>query len=236
MLLFTALAVACQLADLYGTPTPSPTFTATETASVTPSMTDTVTPQVTISETPFPIVTNTFIVGDLGWGAIYGRIIDSISGVPIVGATVTCWHSSYTSPSLCNTSTFTKEDGTYTFPDNFFHDTDRVRLEVKAQGYVTQTIDVNFFTSPWLKADFALVPAIPTEPSPIVCTPPSCGPYDALICQQGNCPGGCGYVCITPAAICTPPVCAIGTNEVYYCSGVCPGGCGTTCATITPAP
>jgi hypothetical protein len=35
---------------------------------------------------------------------------------------------------------------------------------------------------------------------------------------------------------CTPPVCAIGTNETYYCPGDCPGGCGTTCATYTPTP
>jgi hypothetical protein len=36
--------------------------------------------------------------------------------------------------------------------------------------------------------------------------------------------------------MCTPPACAIGTSEVYYCSGECPGGCGTTCATFTPGP
>jgi hypothetical protein len=36
--------------------------------------------------------------------------------------------------------------------------------------------------------------------------------------------------------MCTPPLCAIGTNEVYYCSETCPNGCGTTCATYTPTP
>lgn len=36
--------------------------------------------------------------------------------------------------------------------------------------------------------------------------------------------------------VCTPPPCAIGTRETYYCPGVCPGGCGTTCATYTPTP
>lgn len=44
----------------------------------------------------------------------------------------------------------------------------------------------------------------------------------------------------TPTAtfmiVCTPPPCAIGTRETYYCPGVCPGGCGTTCATYTPTP
>ena len=36
--------------------------------------------------------------------------------------------------------------------------------------------------------------------------------------------------------MCTPPACAIGTSETYYCAGVCNGGCGTTCATYTPLP
>jgi hypothetical protein len=36
--------------------------------------------------------------------------------------------------------------------------------------------------------------------------------------------------------MCTPPLCAIGTSEVYYCSETCPNGCGTTCATYTPTP
>lgn len=38
----------------------------------------------------------------------------------------------------------------------------------------------------------------------------------------------------TPIIQCTPPVCAIGVNEVYFCPQECPGGCGTTCATYTP--
>jgi len=37
-------------------------------------------------------------------------------------------------------------------------------------------------------------------------------------------------------AVCTPPRCAIGAGETYYCPGVCPAGCGTTCATYTPTP
>jgi hypothetical protein len=41
---------------------------------------------------------------------------------------------------------------------------------------------------------------------------------------------------ITFMVVCTPPRCAIGTSETYYCPGVCPGGCGTTCATYTPTP
>jgi len=227
-----AITASCNLPRLQITPTPSPTFSPTINNPITPKIVLSETP----SETPSPIATNTFIVGDLGWGTIHGKVKDSTTGAPIVGATVICRHSSYTSTSLCNTSVFTTSDGIYTFPEFFFHDTDRVQLEVQAQGYVTQTLNVNFLVSPWLNADFAIVPAISTELPQVMCTQPACGPYQSLFCPQGNCPGGCGYICATPAAICTPPLCAIGTSEVYHCPGVCPGGCGTTCATFTPAP
>jgi hypothetical protein len=189
-------------------------------------------PRLNSVSTP-SIVTNTFIAGDLGWGTIHGKVTGAGTGTPIVGATVTCQHSSHTSTTLCNTSVVTAEGGTYAFPESFFHDTDRVQLEVKARGFTKQTINVNFLTSPWLNIDVALV-AI--ESPQVVCTQPSCGPYDSRICPQGDCAGGCGYVCITPVAICTPPLCAIGVSEVYFCPEVCPAGCGTTCATFTPAP
>lgn len=39
-----------------------------------------------------------------------------------------------------------------------------------------------------------------------------------------------------PSIQCTPPPCAIGINETYYCPDICPGGCGTVCATYTPSP
>lgn len=199
---------------------------------------NTLTPTIEVSTTEpaTSLATSTFLVGDLGWGAIHGTVTDAASGLPIANATVTCRHSSYTSPSLCNTSTVTDKDGKYTFAQNFFHDTDRVQLEVQAQGYVTQSMEVNFLTSPWLNADFTLISADTNQQPEVTCTQPACAPYEALMCSQGDCPNGCGYVCATPAAICTPPICAIGVNEVYYCSGVCPGGCGTTCATITPSP
>lgn len=217
--LLLSILLACQLIRLPIMPTPTRTFTS----AATPTL-----------ETPTP--TATFLVGDLGWGQIYGKVTDATTGQPLAGATVTCSHFSYTSPATCNASTVSAQDGTYIFLDIFFHDTDRVRLEVRFQGYVTQTIDFDFFASPGLKSDFALVPGMDTEPPFIACTAPACGPYQSLFCPGGDCIGGCGLVCATPAAICTPPLCAIGTNEVYYCSGTCPGGCGTTCATYTPAP
>jgi hypothetical protein len=236
------LITACNLPRLQQevAPTPSstssPIITNTSAQQATFSETPSVTP-VIAPTTPPPAITVVIVAGDLGKGSIHGKVIDSTTGAPIAGAKVTCQHSSYTSTTLCNTSVVTAQDGTYVFPESFFHDTDRVQLEVQAQGYVTQTLKVNFLVSPWLNEDFALAPVVVTNPPQIMCTQPACRPYEALFCPQGNCPGGCGYVCATPAAICTPPLCAIGTSEVYTCkSGVCPGGCGTTCATFTPAP
>lgn len=226
MLLSLSNTVSCNLPEVHVTPTPTNT----------PRIKNTATVVTTISETPSPTVTSTFIAGDLGWGTIHGKVIDAVTGAPIVGAKVTCWHYSYVPRTICNTSVFTGEGGEFLFTDIYFHDTDHIQVKVEVPSYVTQTMDARFFTLPSLNADFALVPAVSTGLPQEMCTQPACGPYESLFCPQGNCSNGCGYVCATPAAICTPPLCAIGTSEIYYCDGVCPGGCGTTCATFTPAP
>lgn len=211
--------LSCQLIHFLPTSTPEPIFTL----AFTPTL-DEATP------------TATYVVGDLGWGSIYGKVTDANTGLPIIGAKVICVHFSYTSPAMCNTSTLTDKDGVFTFPNIFFHDTDRIQLEVSIQGYVTQTLHVDFLTTPWLQSDFALVAGSDSVTPIVACTAPVCGPYQALFCPSGDCAGGCGLICATPAAICTPPFCAIGTSEVYYCPGTCPGGCGTVCATYTPTP
>jgi hypothetical protein len=223
LLLGLSVLVSCNLPGRI-TPTDFPIIKNTTTAGAR------------ITETPSPTVTTTFIPGDLGSGTVHGKITDANTGAPIVGAKVTCWHTSYVPHTLCNVSILTGNDGEFIFSDIYFHDTDHMQVKVEAPGYVTQTIDAKFFTMPTLLVDFALVPDISTEPPQVMCSQPACRPYEALACPQGNCINGCGYICITPAAICTPPACAIGTSEVYYCEGVCPGGCGTTCATFTPAP
>jgi hypothetical protein len=224
-LLSLSLASSCQLMNFYSIPTPLPTFT--------PDIKDIPTVQVINSETPTLTFTSPAIAGDLGWGTIHGKVTDAVSGIPIVNAKVTCNHFSYTSTARCQGDTFTDIDGNYIFINIFFHDTDTIQLRVEALGYELKEFEQSFFTFPELISDFALSPkaAITT------CIQPSCGPYEALICSQGDCSNGCGFVCVTPVAICTPPLCAIGTSEVYYCSGGgCAGGCGTTCATYTPKP
>jgi len=160
-----------------------------------------VTPSSSVTPIPSTTSTATWLGGDLGWGSVNGVIVDAWSGAPIPGAIVTCEHYSYTSTYTCNTSTTTDADGKFTFEDIFFHDTDRLTLNVTAAGYATKTFEQGFFTQPGLTVNFSFMPS--------------------------------DY---TPRPICTPPLCAIGTSEVYFCSGSCPGGCGTTCATYTPTP
>ena len=73
-----------------------------------------------------------------------------------------------------------------------------------------------------------LIPWLDVSPSP---TPTLTSTATRLIRQVPS---------LTPSLafypMCTPPLCAIGTNEVYYCSETCPNGCGTVCATYTPVP
>jgi len=78
--------------------------------------------------------------GDLGWGKIHGKITDTGTGEPIVGATVTCEHSSYTSPVTCSESVTTDAQGIYFFETAFFHDTDTIKFTVQAPGYQSQEI------------------------------------------------------------------------------------------------
>lgn len=101
-------------------------------------------------------VTATLSVGDLGWGDIHGRITDAVTGSPIAGAVVTCEHHSYTSPVTCAGSVTTIADGTFRFERIFFHDTDTVKLTVRAAGYQPVEISQAAFTMPGLEVNTAL--------------------------------------------------------------------------------
>src|SRR5262245_6425787 len=70
--------------------------------------------------------------GDLGTGTVFGIVTDTVTGAPIAGASVTCEHSSFTSPEdmRCNQSTVTDQDGKFLFENIFFHDTDTITLTV----------------------------------------------------------------------------------------------------------
>lgn len=96
------------------------------------------------------------IAGDLGWGTIHGKITDAVTGAPIAGATVTCQHSSYTSPATCSGNATTNADGAFIFSNVFFHDTDTVKLTVQAAGYQSQEITQAGFTMADMEKHFAL--------------------------------------------------------------------------------
>jgi hypothetical protein len=152
------------------------------------------------SNTPPPGATIIPSVGDLGWGSVYGRIIDGVTNLPLEGAIVTCVHSSYTSPYPCNGVTTTNSDGIYAFTGVFFHDTDRITLIVDAPGYTSLRFEQDFFTRPEFHADLGLFPLTygTFTPTPyLMCTAPACE-GGILACGDPNgCLGGCGTVCLT---------------------------------------
>jgi len=98
------------------------------------------------------------IAGDLGLGKIHGKITDTATGEPIVGAIITCEHHSYTSPATCSGTATTDFDGVYIFEDVFFHDTDTIKLIVEAAGYQTEEIKSDFFTMADMEANVGLNP------------------------------------------------------------------------------
>jgi hypothetical protein len=153
------------------------------------------------SNTPPAGVTVVLVPGDLGWGAVHGKIIDGITSLPIQGVTVKCEHSSYTSPSLCKGIATTNADGIYSFDRIFFHDTDRITLFVEATGYTPARFEQSFFTRPAFRADLKLFPATGDTPTPtsfLMCTPPSCSGGVFACGDPNGCPGGCGTICLTP--------------------------------------
>lgn len=103
--------------------------------------------------------TTPVVAGDLGYGTVSGRVTDATTGAAISGAVVTCSHSAYNPISPCTGTRTTAADGSYSFANVFFHDTDRITVSVAANGYVSQTFVKTAFTSAGLTANFALVAA-----------------------------------------------------------------------------
>jgi hypothetical protein len=135
--------------------------------------------------------------GDLGWGSVYGTIVDGVTGLPLEGATIRCEQISYASRYLCNGLTMTNSEGKYIFNEIFFHDTDRIILLVEAPGYTPLRFEESFFTRPEFNANLGLWPVDYVSPTPfIMCTPPACS-EGSLVCGDPNgCSGGCGTVCM----------------------------------------
>lgn len=113
---------------------------------------------ITVS-TVAPTPTQTFVPGDLGVGTINGKLTNANTGAAIAGATVSCSHTSYTSQARCTGSTITAADGTYVFPNVFFHDTDTIVVSAVAAGYTSQTVVKNGgFTTANYTLNFAMAP------------------------------------------------------------------------------
>jgi hypothetical protein len=54
-------------------------------------------------------------------------------------------------------------------------------------------------------SDFYPSPTSDGAETPVLmCTPPACGPDEFFACPTGDCPGGCGTVCVTPTVISGP--------------------------------
>ena len=47
-------------------------------------------------------------------------------------------------------------------------------------------------------------PAAMDETPQLMCTPPACAPGEGYACPGGDCPGGCGTVCVAPTAVSGP--------------------------------
>ena len=112
-----------------------------------------------LNSQPAPTPTPTLgPAGDLGFGDVSGRVTDAATGVPIVGAIVTCEHFSYTSPEAdrCNHSTMTDAEGNFRFEHIFFHDTDTITVTVKAVGYNSISSKYSAFTRPGLEVELQL--------------------------------------------------------------------------------
>lgn len=217
-LLTLVLLVACGPAVLpqTATPTPflspiaSPTAVLTDTPCIglcpNDSMTATAAMATTFaaipSNTPPAGVTVVPIAGDLGFGSVYGQIVDGNTGRPIEGATVKCEHFSYTSPYPCKGTTTTNGDGIYAFLEVYFHDTDKITLTVDAPGYAQGRVEQTGFALAEFQANLGLFPETNgASPTPfLMCTAPACS-NGVLACGDPNgCLGGCGTICTTATA------------------------------------
>jgi len=95
----------------------------------TPISLATLTPTITLTFTPDPCTG--------WWCTVTGTVFAQTNeiGNELEGATVTLYQTSYCSPTSGQHQTTTGSDGRYELGEVFFHDTDRVRIEVEREGY-----------------------------------------------------------------------------------------------------
>lgn len=98
-------------------------------ATPTPTSIATLTPTTAPTFTPDPCT---------GWwctvtGVVYAETTHF--GNELEGVTVTLRQTSFCSPTSGQHQTTTGPDGRFEFSDVFFHDTDRIRIQVESEGY-----------------------------------------------------------------------------------------------------
>jgi hypothetical protein len=105
---------------------------------------------VTANHRAFALTVTPTGTGNIGMRIISGSVKDSVTGLPIVGATVTCVHHVLVSHSpLCSGTLTTGANGTFSFGSVHIRDTDTVSVTVDAAGYTSQTISrsgISFLT------------------------------------------------------------------------------------------
>ena len=74
-------------------------------------------------------------VGDMGWAALGGQVVDAQTGLPIPGAAVRLLGHSYMR-TIPDQTMLTDQEGRFVFYPVFLHDTDGIRVMVESAGYL----------------------------------------------------------------------------------------------------
>jgi hypothetical protein len=148
------------------------TDTASVTAAVTPTPTATVTPTATPTVVPSPTVVPT-----PSGGVIAGTVVDAVTTLPVVGATV--------STDTGGFSATTDATGSYTIANVTAGD---YTVTASATGYDSSSQPVTVVEGAVVPANFALVPTIPTPTPGVTPTaiptpslPPTCEPESVSV-------------------------------------------------------
>lgn len=143
-------------------------FACVGTPTFPPLPTDVSTPPAAQTTVPIP--------GDLGFGKVFGKVMDGETGASIANATVTCEHSSYNPKEAdgCKGSVTTDRDGNYLFENVFFHDTDTIVLTVSADGYNEAVLRQSSFVQALFEANIQLTPvgSLPATDGPVIANCP----------------------------------------------------------------
>jgi len=143
MLMVMSFLAACTILEA------APTSTRTRTLAPTamPAPANTPSSASTLAPGSAPLLTNTPDPCTGWWCAVRGVVyVDAVEpGNELPGASVELGQFSYCSPTGGGHQTTTGPDGTFEFTQVFFHDTDRIWIQVDAEGYASTRWDSTDF-------------------------------------------------------------------------------------------